>query len=573
MGRKIARFIAVAALTALVVVPTGIDMALPWHPWSWYGFFDPARSGGQVFPMDDAARAQGLANGDRLLNPLPPDVSTRSHAYGFTLAPDGAAVTERVATPSGVKKTVRLIAHPWRRDIWDNVSIEILNLSTWLFVGIAAALVLLRPRPATWAFLIFAVCLSTPGLLLYEYLTADWLHLYASAMTIHGLIGIAFLVFALRFPDVRLDNKRASTLEALLIAIYIIVAVILPIAGVGLPQLPVVAIVWAPMAAGVAVMIWRLRHASAPDAARLRWVFAGFVVAALPALCFSVVLPALKIVPPHFVAAYNIATSWNLIAPITVAYAVFKHRLFDLRFVVNRAAVFSGVSVILVGGFVLIEWLLTDWLRDASHATNMIAGAAVALALGLSTRAVHSRVDRAVDTIFFRKSHEDERAIRRFADDAPYITDPGVLVQRTIATLRDHTDAAFVEILLDDGSRRYGTVDDNDEALVRMRARHEPVDLHNVTTQLRGDIAFPMIARGRLAGVLVLGPRESGETYAPDEIAAIADLARTAASTLDVLTPKTDPSRDAVLDGIRALQESMASLRQAIREITEVAPT
>jgi hypothetical protein len=327
------------------------------------------------------------------------------------------------------------------------------------------------------------------------------------------------------------------------------------------------------MAAGVAVMIWRLRHASAPDAARLRWVFAGFVVAALPALCFSVVLPALKIVPPHFVAAYNIATSWNLIAPITVAYAVFKHRLFDLRFVVNRAAVFSGVSVILVGGFVLIEWLLTDWLRDASHATNMIAGAAVALALGLSTRAVHSRVDRAVDTIFFRKSHEDERAIRRFADDAPYITDPGVLVQRTIATLRDHTDAAFVEILLDDGSRRYGTVDDNDEALVRMRARHEPVDLHNVTTQLRGDIAFPMIARGRLAGVLVLGPRESGETYAPDEIAAIADLARTAASTLDVLTPKTDPSRDAVLDGIRALQESMASLRQAIREITEVAPT
>ncbi len=235
----------------------------------------------------------------------------------------------------------------------------------------------------------------------------------------------------------------------------------------------------------------------------------------------------------------------------------------------NRAAVFSVVSLILIGAFVLTEWLLTEWLRNASHATNVIAGAAVALALGFSIRAVHARVDRAVDTVLFRKRHENERALLRFAEDAPYVTDRDTLLLRTMQTLRRHTDAASVDILMDEGYGRYGAFDENDAAFVRMRATHCAVDLHRVETVLCGEIAFPLIARASLLGAIVLGPRQSGETYAPDETAAVTRIAQSVASAL-AAGLKTDPAHDAVLEGIRGLQESFESLRVSISTLAPI---
>jgi len=51
---------------------------------------------------------------------------------------------------------------------------------------------------------------------------------------------------------------------------------------------------------------------------------------------------------------------------------------------------------------------------------------------------------------------------------------------------------------LDNGARYYGTVSENDPALVALRASQEPVDLHLVDTALAGEFAYPMSCRGRL---------------------------------------------------------------------------
>jgi len=42
---------------------------------------------------------------------------------------------------------------------------------------------------------------------------------------------------------------------------------------------------------------------------------------------------------------------------------------------------------------------------------------------------------------------------------------------------------------------------------------------------MRGALAPPMLARGRLLGAIVLGERIGGEAYAPDEIEALLQFA------------------------------------------------
>lgn len=245
-------------------------------------------------------------------------------------------------------------------------------------------------------------------------------------------------------------------------------------------------------------------------------------------------------------------------------YAFFSRRLVSVDFIINRAAVFSGVSIVLIGTFVLFEWILTEWLRESSHTTNAMAGAGVALVLGLSVRFVHARVERVVDRVFFRKRYEDEKAIRLLASEAPYITDPEVLLKRTATTLERHAGASFARVVLDDGNGFYGAISENDPAIVRLRATRGVLDLHTVDSELTGELAYPMVARGRLIGVLTVGQRRSGEAYASDESAAIAEAAHSIGAALDVLSAKNAASIDVMLEAIRALPDTIADrLRNA----------
>lgn len=291
----------------------------------------------------------------------------------------------------------------------------------------------------------------------------------------------------------------------------------------------------------------------------LGWVWVVSVLSFL----LTYAWPDLRLGPfGHYV--YIVNNCVNFIVPIGMTYALFNRRLLDVGFALNRAVIFSGVSLVIVGSFILGEWLISQWLSNASHTTNLAVTGALALGLGLSVHVVHARVERLVNNVFFRKRRSDEDALRGFAREAPYITDAGTLLARTADVLSLRADAATVETLLHRG-RCYGSIGENDPAIVALRARHEVLDLHTVETALQADLAYPMVARGRLVGVLALGPKRSGESYAPDESAAIAHLAHSVAASLDVLSLKRKPEEDELRQSVTAMTEALGSLAAEVR--------
>lgn len=293
----------------------------------------------------------------------------------------------------------------------------------------------------------------------------------------------------------------------------------------------------------LAALLSALRVSRGVERTRLVWGVLGLA----PILVWGIVASVAGESIPLLAFAAISAACW-FATPAILTYSLLNRRLFDIGFIVNRAAVFTGVSIVVLGTFTLVEWLLGDWLRDASHATNVVVSGGLALALGLSIRAVHGRIDRAVDNVFFRQRHDDEQAIRTFAQEANYIGDAELLLDRASAVLQRHTDAASVDIV-----RGY---DDDDPAIVRMRAFPHPLDLHGFQTKLCGDLAFPMVARGRFIGAVVLGARNSGETYAPDEVSAIRLLAHNLATALDAFGSRngTDSATDRIIASIDALR-------------------
>jgi hypothetical protein len=216
---------------------------------------------------------------------------------------------------------------------------------------------------------------------------------------------------------------------------------------------------------------------------------------------------------------WSVEDAAHIFVPLGLSYAALSRRLFDVGFIVNRAVVFTVVSTIVVGSFVVLEWAIGKWFENVSHSTSLTLNVALALALGLSMRFLHRRVDSFVDTVFFRKRHENERALRRFAREATFVTDRRVLLERSTSEILDHSEVSSANAVV------AGSLDPNDPAVLALRAWHEPVELARYKTAITGEYAFPMNAHGNFLGAIVCGPKKNEEAYAPDEIESLKELA------------------------------------------------
>lgn len=461
-----------------------------------------------------------------------------------------------------------------------------LELDNWLAIlglgwmlAFATLIAWRRPDSAEARVLVLLLVLSTIGT---DFYNINWITRSAIADTIAQLLGVVlyfggfalFATYAMTFtPPPSFLRRLLAWLSYASAAIVVLYGIAFDVGVWTLTADPTQAwytgtapqIVTGVLPLLLPVFCALVTIAQTRGTQRTRIVWSG-----IPLALYFVILSAVDAVvtvDPTFdsrllLYATNVAI---FIAPIGITYALLSRRVLDISFVLNRALVFSGVSIVVVGIFVLVEWILSEWLGAASHTANLAISAATALVLGFSVRAIHTYVDRVLDRIFFRKRHEDERAIRAFAREVAYITDIATVLARAKEVLVTHADAAFVNLELDDGTGRYGDVSENDSGIVSLKTWHKTLDLHTLQTDLQGEFAYPMIARGRLVGALVLGPKRSGESYAPDESEAIAQLAHGVGGALDILTLKAGVSLETLSDQLRDLRDTLVAELRASR--------
>ncbi len=277
-------------------------------------------------------------------------------------------------------------------------------------------------------------------------------------------------------------------------------------------------------------------------------------------------LPIAQIVSVLFAnGLINLARTWQLymlmlvlgsvsivVGALAITYALLKRRVLDFEFVIGRTVVVATISLIVVAAFTLLEWLLGTVLSGVGRTGGLVANAALALVLGLSLNVIHRRVDAIVDAVLFRKRHEDERALLDFSKEAAFVTDADALLDQAISNVKRHTDARNAVLYLDGAgdyrpARSFGNgivanVDENDGGILALKTWRKPIDPHQCNTTLEGALALPMLGRGRLIGVLLVGERSGGEAYAADEVAALAEFAHGIGSALDTLSTSAPTS-------------------------------
>lgn len=545
--RSMLRVWCIVLATAVAFAVVAPDLALPWQPWSTLGFFTV---NGAVVAVDAQAARSGLRVGD-VVNVERLDTQGRARLFTLqSFAPVGAVLT----VPLNSGRSVTLTAHPYPRSLAANVTdvIEVIGLLLYLFI--AATLVLLRPMPSTWAFYLFSYVfiLSGTGTLFFSTVPPGIeISLKVVIDLMLSVTAIAFVVFALRFPNVTLDGQARQLERILLVAVApLLAATVLAVDfgyifwGQRLPQGISVAFqitTRALFATGVLILLYRYAKADDEMRTRLQWVVAAFSVAFVPFFSLDVIGSAFNLVGNVVIG--NIASTVSVIAPIALAYTILRHRLFDIRLVLSRALIFGVLTTVAVGTLALADWGFGIWLAQSKFA--LASEAALALALGFSMTHLHRKIEGALNAIIFREQSAALATLRRYTHELDLIADPQRLLGQTYESLVEHMDIEFAAIYAAEGSsfvRACGgdpapdLLPSDDFAVLRLRRWSEPFECDGAHHPLRGALLLPMSARTELVGFIACGPKHDRTHYLPKEVEALAALAHRAGSAYAWLT-------------------------------------
>jgi hypothetical protein len=214
----------------------------------------------------------------------------------------------------------------------------------------------------------------------------------------------------------------------------------------------------------------------------------------------------------------------GLIAPTLLAYAVLRHKLFDLGFAVNRTLVYGGVSVLLLASFALIEWAIKSMIPKAWYGGSAYFSAAIAVGLFLLFHRIHHFVEHGVERLFFHKWQLNEAALKRFVAAAAHVEKPEALAGHYERELARFSGGASASLYTRTGRGTYASaagdaIDADDPALSAIRAEQGAVVPAELGSAANAALALPMMHQAALAGFVLLGSKPSGEDYRPDEIA------------------------------------------------------
>jgi hypothetical protein len=351
-----------------------------------------------------------------------------------------------------------------------------------------------------------------------------------------GALAILFMIFLINFPD---DQPRDTTLKRWLLrwiipalmasAMWWALATFANACGYYVPLVHEIGAVngLAFSIVGYAVMGNNWYHSQGDTRQRHLWILLAFAGMYVTGPLFGMAL--LTSGDPRVLTALgSLARLLTIFSLLIFGYAVLRHRVVSIGFAVNRAVVYGAASIGMLLTFGLLEWAAHHLLEFTGREKSMWLDAAIALGIFLLFHRLRHMGEQLVERLFFHAWHLKEAAMRRFVQEAPFITRPEALLAAFTTALDRFTDGAghalYRRIATGDYERVSSTLEDSpaqadaDEPLVvALRARQKPTLPADVRSALPGELALPSIHHGELDGFVVLGPKPNRETYRPDE--------------------------------------------------------
>jgi sigma-B regulation protein RsbU (phosphoserine phosphatase) len=227
------------------------------------------------------------------------------------------------------------------------------------------------------------------------------------------------------------------------------------------------------------------------------------------------------------------AICW-LIFPISIAYAIVRHQLFDIDVIIKLSMLYSSLVVLLGGGYMLGTAVIQQTLIALTGSASDLANLAMTGAIAVVFDPLRQKLREQIDRRFFRAKYDFKRILSDFVEAARSTIRIEDLVESMRQILETALHPTHIVLYL-----RQGTL------LVPHAVFGEPEDLpqalpteHGMAKMphLPGAVELPLVitenGTEQLVGILALGPKRSELDYTSEDVQLLTNMTQQLALTV-----------------------------------------
>lgn len=334
----------------------------------------------------------------------------------------------------------------------------------------------------------------------------------ATVLDLLGYFGLYVMVDALAAPAVPPRLRKAArwcVAAALSVGCFVLFSSIFARIFTGCPPFVNVQIALACYTAAVAicfVLLWLgITGADPADRGRLRWVLWSTIVG------FSGSLSSFAFIALHRPVPLNGSANVTFLAiPLGYTYAVLRHRVIDVGFVLNRALSLTILTTAIVALFLIAESLIEH--LTLGHTESMFLQLGFTLGLGMTLNSVHAKLGAWLERLLFRRRYALETSLRALAEHIDTCLDEGQIIREVVTVLTVDLALIGCRVILGDAGASA-----------------------DMSPQERSTLKVPLRVLRREFGAIVLTEDDKSEALAPEEHALLRDLALHVAAAIATL--------------------------------------
>ena len=456
--------------------------------------------------------------------------------------------------------TVPMMWFTWL-DLLGTFGLEFISGLTFLVIG--AVVFILKPDTSvSWAFLLLCFFLSLYNITDFDKGSTGLARAYMLAMT---FIPAAGLHLSLIFPE---RKKLADKIPWISCVFYVVSAVLfIPLATlyprdafIPFHQGSLLYLVLAALVLLGSTIRSYLNSSSRLARQRAKVVLSGAAVAfPVPAAIHYLSFGGGS---TNLTVASNFLPLPIILFPVSIAYAIVKHNLFDVDVYIKRAVGYVIMTAILAVTYVSLHISMTAFIGPLFGSQGEVTHAILfALLVVFFFNPLNHRIQEGVDKLFFRKQYDFKVTVGSISNVLTYLTDLHEIMKHVIQNVRkelfldsagvillDHDKKNCAAFFLTDGARRgkeqqQDLVVTYDDPLLAVLAQERVVltrydieedpkyasvreSCSRTFSNMGASLALPLFHGNDFTGMFTLGHKKSGHFYTREDI----DLLKTVSS-------------------------------------------
>jgi two-component system NtrC family sensor kinase len=264
-----------------------------------------------------------------------------------------------------------------------------------------------------------------------------------------------------------------------------------------------------------------------------------------------------------FKPSFGILAFVLIIFPVSVAYSILKHKLFDINVIIRKALVYGlltgalgGIIAILIISFNLALASYGGW-RSPAFFIILIAFLAVAL------NPLQNKIQAIIDLVFFRKKFDYRKTVEDISFAMTSILNPDDIYEKIVETIEKTIFAKNINLFFYDEQQAvyrpysYSANLDKESYLLneenvlinRLREYKSEIFLEDIYSedkykdnrevleeifcQFDSSLFMPMFVKEKLIGLISLGEKKSELTYTSEDLELLRILANQSAVAIE----------------------------------------